>query len=91
MIAVNYGPVTRKAVLGIVVLAMLLQPLFVCAAIVTAGDDDALDLVFAGDPVVMTRAIVLPHLESRAAVAEHVPAPVPLRVADTADHPPRLA
>lgn len=77
--------------LGIVVLAMLLQPLFVCAAIVTAGDDDALDLVFAGDPVVMTGAIVLPHLEPRADVAEHVLALIPPRVDDAADHPPRLA
>ena len=77
--------------LGIVVLAMLLQPLFVCAAIVAAGDDDALDLVFAGDPMVMTGAIVLPLLEPRACVAEHVSEPIPPRVADAADHPPRLA
>jgi hypothetical protein len=81
----------RKSVLGFVVLVMLLQPLFVCAAIVAADDDDALDLVFAGDPVVFTAVIVLPHLEPRAAVAEAAPAPVPPRAADPADHPPRLA
>jgi len=54
-------------------------------------DDDALDLVFGGDPVVMVATIALPHLEPRAGVAEAAPAPVPPRVPDPADHPPRLA
>jgi len=54
-------------------------------------DDNALDLVFGGDPVVMVASIVLPHLEPRAAVAEAASVAVPPRVADPADHPPRLA
>jgi hypothetical protein len=54
-------------------------------------DDDALDLVLGGDPVVMTGAIALPVLEPRAGVADPAPTQIPPRVADPADHPPRPA
>jgi hypothetical protein len=55
------------------------------------ADDEALDVVFGGDPGVITFVIVLPQLEPRAAVAVFAAAPVPPRVADPADHPPRRA
>ena len=82
----------RKAALGLVVLAMLLQPLFVCAVLVVDDDhNDGDDLVFGGDPVVIGGAIAMPLLEPRAKVVDPAPAHVLPRVGDPADHPPRLA
>ena len=81
----------RKAALGLVVLAMVLQPLVVCAALVVDDANDSDDLVFGGDPVVIGGAIALPLLEPRADVVDPAPAHALPRVGDPADHPPRLA
>ena len=56
-----------------------------------SDDDDALEVVFGGDPVVIADAIALPLLEPRADVADPTPAHIPPRVAHAADHPPRRA
>lgn len=55
-----------------------------------SDDDDALDVVFGGDPVVIAGIFTMPLLEPRACVAAPDPASVPASVPDPADHPPRL-
>ncbi len=52
-------------------------------------DDDALDVIFGEDPVVIAGVVALPIPQPRADVLDLAPAPVPPRVADAADHPPR--
>ena len=83
--------VTRKVALGVVALALLLQPIVACAAVVINDGDEALDFGFGDDPIEIAGGVVLPLLEPRADVVEPPPANVPPRVADPADHPPRLA
>lgn len=54
-------------------------------------DDNALDIVFGGDPVVFSHTLALPLPEPRTDLARPSASHLLPRVPDTADHPPRLA
>lgn len=56
-----------------------------------SDDDEALEVIFGGDPGVVAGAIALPLLELRAGVAGPAPAHILPRFAAAADHPPRPA
>ena len=94
----------KRALALLIVALALLQPIFAFGSIALPApqatttmsadsddDDDAFDVVSGGDPVVMAGAIALPLPEPRADVAEPAPQQLPPRIADPADHPPRLA